>query len=659
MHVRRVLVLLLLTCCARVEHQRPSVILISVDTLRSDHLSAYGYRGVATPHLDALRRDAILYERAFSHCPMTLPSHASILTGRLPTENGVRNNLGDRLDASKFPTVARVLRDHGYRTGAAVSSYVLRAETGIADGFDVYDDSVTITPGVAASEHQRSGFDTLHEAETFVKRNAAHPFFLFFHIYEPHAPYVNSYDAEIATSDAIVGRLIATLKRAGVYDSSAVIFLSDHGEALGEHGEDQHGILLYREVLQVPLMIKLPRSERAGSAIAEPFALRQIHDRILELTGIAKPLPGETSIYSETIYPRIHLGWSELRSIIDGRYHYIESSSPELYDLARDPAERTNLFRARRRVSVALRAKLRAIPAPDIRVQPVRTGPLQNPREQIESLAAMREAFQLASEHHNDEAIAAMEALLKKNPRLLEVSTRLGEVLSESGRHDEAIAVYRAALQNADRSSPDTALALARAYLAAGKPVEAAEHAGLAVRTNPSEASMVLARAAIEQQRFREAEEWLRRVRGDPQSLLVLSDLMRAEGNVDGALQTLAMVKGPLFGLEHRRADLLARLDRPAEAIAAYEREIAAYPQHLQSYANLALIHLIEGRKDEAERALERMAAANPHRGAYELAAKTLETAGDAAGAARWREKWSAARPRAAPRRPGSAAAPP
>src|SRR4051794_38557368 len=157
------------------------VILISVDTLRSDHLPAYGYRGVATPNIDALRRDSILFRRAYSHCPMTLPSHLSILTGLLPTEHGVRNNIGYRFDGTKFRTLAAVLRAKGYRTGAAVSSYVLRSDTGIDAGFDFYDDSIAVAAGGSASEHQRSGYDTLRVSQEWIARNASQPLLYFFH----------------------------------------------------------------------------------------------------------------------------------------------------------------------------------------------------------------------------------------------------------------------------------------------------------------------------------------------------------------------------------------------------------------------------------------------------------------------------------------------
>src|SRR4051794_39282452 len=259
-------VVLMLAACRREPPRAvfPSapVILISVDTLRSDHLPAYGYAGVKTPNIDALRRDSILFQRAYSHCPMTLPSHLSILTGLLPPEHGVRNNIGYRFDGTKFRTLAAVLRARGYRTGAAVSSYVLRSDTGIDAGFDAYDDSIAVAAAGAASEHQRSGYETLKSAEAWLTQNASQPIFYFFHIYEPHAPYEPSYDGEIAKSDDIVGRLIARLKSTGIYDRAIVVFLSDHGEGLWQHGEDQHGILLYREALQVPLMIKLPGGRR-------------------------------------------------------------------------------------------------------------------------------------------------------------------------------------------------------------------------------------------------------------------------------------------------------------------------------------------------------------------------------------------------------------
>jgi arylsulfatase A-like enzyme/thioredoxin-like negative regulator of GroEL len=582
-----VIFLLFLACSTREQPGRPTIVFISVDTLRSDRLPVYGYQGVATPHIDALRRDGVLYERAYSHAPLTLPSHASMFTGLLPAEHGVRNNIGYQLDPKNGRTLASLLRANGYRTGAAVSSYVLRAETGIADGFDVYDDDVPRSASAATAENQRAGSETLKRAQSFLQSATAAPAFLFFHIYEPHAPYTppepyrsrysDPYDGEIAASDATVGELIATLKTAGLYDEALILFTSDHGEALWEHGEDQHGILLYREVLQVPLVMKLPRSEQAGSTIEEPFALKDIFHTILGTAGVAQPKAGERrGIYAETFYPRIHLGWSELRSMIDGRYHYIESSSPELYDLERDPRETTNLVATERRVAAAMRRQLAAVPPGDFalgRIDPEeakklaalgyvgtpqqRSGPLPNPREEIHVLRDLKAAFQLAAQSRTEEAIASLRALVKANPRLTDASTRLGELLLASRRPREAVDVYKAAMAQTERFSPDLAMALAVAQ--------------------------------------------------------------RAAGQYEDALQTLEYA-GSAEGADFARGDLYARTDRPDEAIAAYRRDIARRPGHLQSYANLAIVYMVLGRTEDANATLEEMVRKNPGSEARALA---------------------------------------
>src|SRR4051812_22967488 len=304
----------------------------------------------------------MVFQRAYSHCPMTLPSHLSIMTGLLPTEHGVRNNIGYRFDA-KFPTLAKVLRDNGYRTGAAVSSYVLRSETGIDSGFETYDDEIPVAAAGAISEHQRSGRDTLRAASKWLDQNTSTPFFYFFHIYEPHAPYEPTYDADVATADAIVGEFIAKLKALGVYDKAIIVFLSDHGEGLYDHGEDQHGILLYREALQVPLFLKLPNGARKGEAIARPVELTAVYPTIEHLIGLETSSPTlfddrPHPIYAETLYPRIHLGWSELRALIDVKHHYIEGPRPELYDVTADPAEKHDLIASDRRTASSMREQL-------------------------------------------------------------------------------------------------------------------------------------------------------------------------------------------------------------------------------------------------------------------------------------------------------------
>ncbi|MDQ3280203.1 MAG: sulfatase-like hydrolase/transferase [Acidobacteriota bacterium] len=665
-------------CARRETHfENAPVILISVDTLRSDHLPMYGYRGVETPHLDALRRDAILFERAYSHCPMTLPSHLSMLTGLLPTEHGVRNNIGYTFAAPKFRTLAEILRERGYRTGAAVSSYVLRSDTGVNDGFDFYDDAIPVATAGAVSEHQRSGFETLKSAEKWLSQQSnAQPFFLFFHIYEPHAPYAppepyrsrysqSAYDGEIAAADAIVGGLLDRLKTDGIYDKALIVFASDHGEGLWNHGEDQHGILLYREALQVPLLVKLPRGERKGTSVATPVPLNAIFGTVLETLGIETKSASlfttarQKPIYSETLYPRIHLGWSELRSLIDGPHHYIDGPRPELYDVVADPRESRDLLTTERRITAAMRGEMAAHPMKVEEIGAVdpeaaaklaalgyvgsvknRTGPLPNPRDEIATLDDVKRAFRLADERHNDEAIAAMRQLLAHNPRLNDVWSKLGELLVATGQYDQAIAAYHSAIAQSERFSPDLALGLGFAYLEAGKNNEAAKHAELALKESPREAHELLARVMLAEGRFADAEQHARAAIeiGDrqPRSILLLAEVQRGAGRLQDALQTVDeatrrandLEVPHLYGADYLRGDILARLDRPDEAMRAYEREIAMSPDHLQSYANLAVIQFILGRRADGEKTLNAMTRKNPHRGAYALAAKTRAALG-------------------------------
>lgn len=334
---------------------RPSIVLISIDTLRADHV---GVRGL-TPALDALAKKAVTFTSAWSHAPLTLPSHSSMLTGLLPTRHGVRDNLGYELRAGE--TLAESFKKNGFATGGFVSATVLRRETGMARGFDVFDEPIPQGPGSRGLE--RPGTATVEQALAFVKARATQPFFLFVHIYEPHTPYTaperfrtrgtSAYDHEVAAADEIVGGLLDGLAALGV-SRPAVAVTSDHGEGLGDHGEDEHGLLLYAEALHVPLLVSWPDGRNGGTKASSTVRLIDIGPTLLELAGLpasgrdGAPLPqassgGSRAAYSETWYPRIHLGWSELTSAVEGRWHFIGGPKPELYDLEADPGETVNL----------------------------------------------------------------------------------------------------------------------------------------------------------------------------------------------------------------------------------------------------------------------------------------------------------------------------
>jgi arylsulfatase A-like enzyme/Tfp pilus assembly protein PilF len=679
------------------------VILISIDTLRSDHLPAYGYRGVETPAIDALARDAIVYERAYSHTPLTLPSHLSMLTGRLPAEHGVRDNVGYRYDGGRFPSLAAVLHGAGYATGGAVSAYVLRPETGIGQGFDLYDAGIPVRFTDSLGLSQRPGGETAAAALAWLRSlRAEQPFFLFLHLYEPHTPYSppepfasryagRPYDGEIAAADAIVGSVIAELKRAGLYDRAVILLLSDHGEGLGAHGEQEHGIFLYREALQVPMILKLPGSRRGGSRVAQAAQIVDVFPTLHALVGVPLPrLPRETAggfpgssllglamggaaaaprdLYAETFYPRLHFGWSEMTSLIRDRFHYIHSPSPELYDLAADPGERTDVLPRERRAYAALHQALqgmeRPLQAPGA-VDPetarrlaalgyaagaARTAPgeaLPDPKSRIGTLRALDLAMSLFLQRKYAEAVPAFRALLAGSPRMTDAWEDLAQSLQKLGRNAEALDAYQHALDTSGGAS-FVAVATGALLLDMGRLDEAARHAELGLQGSPALANSLLAEIALARDRPAEAERAARAALASPgpriAPLLTLARVMQKQGRLAEALafadQAAAEVgrvgaAGQQYaGLHWERGDLLARLGRDPEAEREFLAEAAAFPADPRAYASLAVLYASEGRGGEAVDALRRMVAANGSPAAYAEAVKTLRVLGDPAGAA-------------------------
>jgi choline-sulfatase len=434
------------------------VILISVDTLRADHLPAYGYRQVETPALDSLARDSIRYENAYSAVPLTLPSHAVILTGLLPYQNGVRDNIGFKL-AAQTPTLASLWKGAGYATGAAVSTLALRADRGLASGFEFYDDHFS-----AESPDERAGSETVDRLTKWMETVTDRPMLVLLHLYEPHAPYAppepfrtryatRLYDGEIAAADAAVGRFLEYLKRRALYDRAVVVFLSDHGEGLGDHGEQEHGVFLYREAIRVPLFLKLPGGKSAGQVVSRPVGLVDLLPTLGRLTGIPAPPgvsgmdllsapqndPASRRLYGETLYPRLALGWSDLASLTDGRYEYIEAPRPELYDLVEDPQQHRDLAAGVPAALRSMRAQLAALIRPEalpktsaselqklgslgyISVSRGESGTLPDPKDKVAALASYKRLFDLYYAKRDREAIKAAEEILREDAGMASV----------------------------------------------------------------------------------------------------------------------------------------------------------------------------------------------------------------------------------------------
>ena len=373
-----------------------NVILITIDTARTDRMGFLGSTAGLTPNLDGLARQSVVFPRAYAHVPLTTPSHATILTGTYPQFNHL-DDLGTPL-AKDIPYLPDILHQQGYRTAAFVGSQVLdpksAAVPGFDRGFDTYD---------AGFHSRQDGEDRYQSVErraqvvvdhTLAWINQQHqgPFFVWVHVYDPHDPYdppppfkaryaAAPYDGEIAYVDAALGKLFMALRSRGKYEGTLIAVAADHGEAFGEHGEQSHGFFLYDETLHVPLMIKLPGERAAGVRIKTRVRLVDVAPTLLQELNIEVPkaMQGETLLnlmkvsasgtvtgrpaadrpaYAETDYPHRAFGWSPLHSLRLGKYLYIEAPEPELYDQSADPGALHNLANSSKAVADTMSSQL-------------------------------------------------------------------------------------------------------------------------------------------------------------------------------------------------------------------------------------------------------------------------------------------------------------
>ncbi len=347
------------------------VFLITIDTLRSDHVGCYGYQWIQTPTIDQLAKQGIRFAQAFTPSPITNTSHASILTGLLPSSHGV-SDFGVPLTAD-HSTLAELLEKRGYQTAAFIGSIILDSKTlapGLDRGFEFYDNFPEKTETKSRwGRLERRGMDVVQRAETWLDGHRTGPHFVWVHLYDPHDPYEppppyserykdHLYDGEIAFADSALGRFLNYLKEQHWYEGALIIVVGDHGEGLGEHGEDTHGIFLYDSTTHVPLIVKLPNEQEAGKVVEEQARTTDILPTILELLGIPAPesLDGTSlksallgteapsrTVLGETDYP-LRFGWAPLRSVRKDAFKFIEAPRPELYDLRSDPGEIRNAY---------------------------------------------------------------------------------------------------------------------------------------------------------------------------------------------------------------------------------------------------------------------------------------------------------------------------
>ncbi len=579
------LALLLATACTqdggaprdRAPDAPPTVLLVTIDTLRADRLGCYGREGAGTPRLDALAAGGARFTAAQTTAPITAPAHASILTGRSLPAHGVLENGTFSLPAD-VPTLAETFQQEGWASGAFVSSQVLARSHGLSRGFGVYDDQMPrrdARRGAILSYAQRRGVDTVDVALAWVATIGRKPAFLWVHLFEPHLPYSpppeyaalypdDPYQGEVAAADAALGRLLDGLAAEGRKDRLLVVVVADHGEGLGEHHEQAHGIYLYRGVMNVPLVVHAPALAVRPAVIEEVVSVSDIAPTIAELAGFPPlrgldglslagllkgegPAPLRPGVFAESHSPRLQHGWSGLRAFVSGTTKLIEAPRPELYDLAADPGELRDLARERpAEADVALRALAGLV-------------------AQARTLAPRESAERAASE----EEMAQLRALgYAASGRRAEDGDLVDREATDPKDRGEFIARYDEALAQSESKHPEEALPLFDALVAIepDDPALLESYGRALILTEQYDRALAVFRHAVE---------------------------------VD-----------PDYGLGwHRLGQLLDHRKDLAGAEAAYRRAIGADPLSLVSYKALASLLADQGRYADAIPVLEQAEA--------------------------------------------------
>jgi arylsulfatase A-like enzyme/Flp pilus assembly protein TadD len=644
--------------------RRNNVVLITIDTLRADRLR----RGF-TPSMDALAGEGVRFDNARSAVPLTLPSHTTIMTGTPPSTHGVHDN---GVVFKRGPlTIARALHDAGYRTGAFVGAYVLNHVFGLDDGFDTYDDRVHRDPALGAQlEAQRRGGEVVDAALEWLGR-APQPFFLWVHLYDPHAPYDpppefrakaggNPYDGEVAYADAQAGRLVSALKDRGLMDRTVVALAGDHGEGLGDHGEQSHGMLAYDSTLRVPLMLRSPGAA-SGRIVTSKVSLADLAGSLIQSAGLTPPagmspsplLQGDRdAVYSETEYPRV-AGWHALASLTDDRWKLILSSERELYDLSVDPGETQNLAASKgtiadamarqiEKLSTAADSRPREAVAPEAAERLRALGYVSgsapaahdaagapNPARVIGEWTRFESALSDVTAGKSAAAIPVLRDLAARFPSAAVFQTTYARALKDTGQAHAAVAIYKSALARWP-GDPSIYHDLAVAARAAGDSREAmrAEQAALALDENRPEALNGLGLLQAESgDAAGAAASFERAAARDPSNASYWAnlgnarretgELDRAESAYRRALENDATHADALNGL----GVLMVQRKRPAEAIPLFERALQGDPRFYEARLNLGIAYQESGQGDKAAAVYRALLAVAPPAAARERTA--------------------------------------
>jgi arylsulfatase A-like enzyme/tetratricopeptide (TPR) repeat protein len=647
--VSNILLLLLLPCLVHAQQKdRAPVILITIDTLRSDRVSCYGYAKAKTPNVATLAQDGVQFDNAYVQTPITLPSHASILTGTYPMFHKLQDVVGRLRDG--VPTLATILKQSGYSTGAFVGSTVLSSRWMLNRGFDVYDDYFNIQEGLGQVDFdriERKADEVLEPALAWLSANARGPYFLWVHLYDPHDPYTppppfdaefreRPYDGEIAYVDSVLGRLLGSLRNQGLYEKSLIVLTSDHGESLGEHQEVHHGYFIYEPSLRVPLIFKFPGERFRGTRLPNIVRSVDIAPTILQYLGLALPatnqgesllamMSGKRSgvdlpVYAETYYPKIHFNWSPLFGYFASGHKYIDVPEAELYVLEKDPKEASNMLSSNQALAGRLKTELLALQkrysfaqiqsdSPSSQVDPETLARLKalgyvafatstasrpadvrlpDPKSKIQIYNQLNRGIALSRRGMRDRAIEVFSQVAKSEPDMPIARFLLGLEYFEKQWYLKAIEEFQETLKR----NPDSNVAmfnLARAYLESGQTEKAEAGFQYLLQREPANfgARHYLSLAYARRARFQEAAE------EEVKALRVRPDFVEGYNNL---------------------GSFYLNLDKIDMAVEAYRKALSLKPDLLVVHINLALAYIRKGAYEEAIQHAQEVVNRDPRR---------------------------------------------
>jgi arylsulfatase A-like enzyme/predicted Zn-dependent protease len=636
-----------------------SYILVTVDTLRADRIGCYGFSHVDTPTMDLFAARGVKFDRCYSQTPLTLPSHTSIFTGSLPLYHGVRDN-GGFIVPGELKTLAEVFKDKGYDTAAFIGAYVLDSKWGLNQGFDYYYDQFDLSKfeRISLGTVQRPGNEVMDEALKWLESKKGTKHFAWIHLYDPHTPYEppppfdkkyrHPYLGEIAFADSQLARLWQFLEGNNLVDKTFLIFASDHGESLGEHQEAGHGFFVYQGAVHVPLIVVTPFSKLQGISCSQVVSLVDIMPTVLEMDDDVMPsqVQGKSLVpfffnpkknleslaYSETFYPRFHYGWSDLKSIQNGRYKLIIAPEPELYDIMNDAEEKNNIAGSAgkifaemnaeaarfieassrnayemdyKKVDEETREKLAALGYIGSFTDPAKLEgkKLGNPKEKIVVFNELSKARELGLQGDYEEAIKAIEGIIASDPDIIDAYFSLGNIYFKQEKYKDAVVWFEKALER----KPDDSLSainIGLSYERMGRFEEGEKFILKFIDQGFADSQLyfLLANMKFIEKKFDEAipyfEKCLSLNSESAASLNMLASICIVKEDYDRAEQYIqeALKLNPhLNNSYYNRAQIYENQGKTKEAMEAYLKEIENSPKHIKATYNLSRLYRLMG----------------------------------------------------------------